>query len=114
MLVLRNKIILQSPDDAGRTIDQNDAIYFKQEPGTFPGTGMNLDGSRGYLIKDNYLGGGVYTIYAGWDASYGTPTAGSLQNMVITGNQITTQWWPKRRLFRANCQRAAVGFLWQC
>jgi hypothetical protein len=94
-LILRNVVLLQSPDDAGRTINQTDAVYFKQEPGTFPGTGTNLDGSKGYVVKDNLLAGGAYTVYAGWDASYGTPYAGSLQNMVITGNEITTQWWPK-------------------
>lgn len=93
-LILRNKVLLQTPDDAGHTIAQTDAIYFKQEPGTFPGTGINSDGSRGYLVKDNYLGGGGFVIYAGWDASYGAPTSGSLQNMVITGNKITNQWWP--------------------
>ena len=93
-LILRNVVILQSPDDAGRTINQTDAIYFKQEPGTFPGTGTNLDGSIGYAVKDNYAGGGGLTIYAGWDCSYGTCSAGSLQNMKITGNQITTRWWP--------------------
>lgn len=93
-LLLRNKVLLQSPDEAGHTINQTDCVYFKQEPGKFPGTGTNVDGSRGYLVKDNYLGGGGYVIYAGWDASYGTPTPGSLQNMQIVGNQITTQWWP--------------------
>ena len=92
-LILRNKILLQSPDEAGRTVDQTDCIYFKQEPSTFPGTGVNVDGSHGYRVKDNYVGGGGYSFYAGWDASYGAPTPGSLQNMVIEGNQVTTQWW---------------------
>ncbi len=94
-LLLRNKVLLQNPDDGGRTVDQTDCIYFKQEPGKFLGTGTNLDGSKGYLVKDNFIGGGAYAIYAGWDASYGAPAPGSLANMVITGNRITTAWWPK-------------------
>lgn len=94
-LILRNKILLQNPDDAGRTVDQTDCIYFKQEPGTFPGTGKNVDGSMGYAVKDNYIGGGAYSVYAGWDSSEGAPAPGSVKNMVLSGNRITTQWWPK-------------------
>lgn len=90
-LVLRNKVLLQNPDEAGRTVDQTDALAFFQDGGSFPGTGTNLDGSLGYLVKDNYFGGGGYTVYAGMNA--GQP-ASSVQHMVLTGNQITTQWWP--------------------
>jgi hypothetical protein len=66
--ILRSVVILQSPDDAGRTVNQTDAIYFKQKPGTFPRNGTNLDGSLGYSVKDNYIGGGGYTLYAGGEA----------------------------------------------
>lgn len=90
-LVLRNKILLQTPDEAGHTIDQTDAISFFQDFGDYTGTGKNLDGTIGYQVRDNYVGGGGYSIYAGMNA--GKPAA-SVQRMVITGNQITTRWWP--------------------
>jgi hypothetical protein len=90
-LVLRNKILVQSPDDAGRVVDQTDCIAFFQDGGAFPGTGTNLDGSVGYLVKDNFIGGAGYCIYAGMNA--GKP-ANSVRNMVLIGNQITTEWWP--------------------
>lgn len=87
----RNKILLQSPDEAGHSIGQTDALSFFQDFGSFPGTGTNDNGTVGYQVLDNYLGGGGYTIYAGLNA--GKPTT-SVKNMVMTGNKVTTQWWP--------------------
>lgn len=89
--ILRNHIVGQSPDDAGRTINQTDCISFFQDFGTFPGTGTNSDGSTGYRVLDNYVGGTGYCIYAGKNAG---SAADSVQNMVMTGNKVTTQWWP--------------------
>lgn len=89
--VLRNNITLPSPDGAGRTINQTDAISMFQDFGAFPGTGTNVDGSRGYAIADNYLGGGGVTVYAGVNA--GKPQS-SVANLRMTGNRITTRWWP--------------------
>lgn len=37
-LVLRNHVVLASPDDAGRIINQTDALAFFQDSGDFPGT----------------------------------------------------------------------------
>jgi len=88
-LVLRNKVILQNPDGAGRLINQTTAIGFFQDFGTYPGTGTNLDGSRGYLVKDNYVGGGGYSFYGG-----GNRSGGGVRNMTLAGNEVTTQWWP--------------------
>jgi hypothetical protein len=90
-LVVRNKILLQSPDDAGHQIAQTDAISFFQDFGSFPGTGTNLDGSVGYEVENNYVGGGSYSIYTGQNAGTASTT---VQHMVVTGNQVTTQWWP--------------------
>ena len=90
-LVLRNKITVQSPDDSGRTISQTDALGFFQDFGAFIGTGTNIDGSVGYQVRDNFLGGGGYTIYAGLNPG---KSADTVQNMVVTGNVITRQWWP--------------------
>jgi hypothetical protein len=108
-LVLRNKVLLQSPDDAGRTIGQTDAIGLFQYAGTFsPGTGINLDGSKGYQIRDNYVGGAGYSFYAGQNA--GT-AASTCQNVVFSGNQITTQWWPQGGYFGAVSAEPAWGSL---
>lgn len=85
----RNKILLQSPDDAGHSISQTDAISFFQDFNNYPGGGVNDDGTTGYRVLNNYLGGGGYTIYAG------TGSYGSVSDMAIMGNKFTTQWWPK-------------------
>lgn len=89
--ILRNNIVAQNPDGAGRAINQTDCISFFQDFGTFPGSGTNSDGSIGYQVHDNYLGGTGYCIYAGKNVG---SAADSVQNMVITGNKITTQIYP--------------------
>ncbi|HEY5956038.1 MAG TPA: hypothetical protein VIV60_05770 [Polyangiaceae bacterium] len=90
-LILRNKVLLQSPDDAGRSVAQTDAIALFQDGGSFPGIGTNVDGSTGYQILDNYVGGGGYCIYAGLNAG---KSASTVKNLVLAGNRVTTQWWP--------------------
>jgi hypothetical protein len=106
VLVLRNKSLLQSPDDAGRTVQQTDALAFFQDAGAFPGTGTNLDGSVGYLVKDNYFGGGGYTIYAGLNPG---KASSSVQHMVLSGNKVTTQWWPNGGSFGVLSAEPAWG-----
>ena len=91
-LVLRNHVTAPTPDDAGRTIGQTDCIGFFQDFGPFPGTGANRDGTVGYQIRDNFIGGTGYCIYAGLNA--GKPIA-SVKNMVVTGNRITTKWYSR-------------------
>lgn len=105
--ILRNRIIAPSPDGAtgstgtalgqpgygtqsgqtgygsgtnpGRLVDQTDCIAL------FSGEGLNIgDGVTGLQIKDNYLGGAGYCVYAG--------SAGA-QNLVMTGNTFTTRYW---------------------
>ena len=88
--ILRNNITLPSPDGAGRQINQTDAISFFQDFGTFPGTGTNSDGTQGYRVLDNYVGGGGVCIYAGRNAG---KAASTVNNMVMTGNKVTTRWW---------------------
>lgn len=85
--ILRNNIVAANPDDAGRTINQTDCISFFQDFGTFPGTGTNSDGSTGYRVMDNYIGGTGYCFYAGMN---GGQPATSVQNMYVTGNKVTT------------------------
>jgi hypothetical protein len=91
-LILRNKVLLQSPDDAGRSIGQTDCIAFFQDDGALPGTGKNSDGSAGYQVRDNFVGGGGYSFYAGMNPGQGPA---SVQRMVLVGNQVTNQWWPQ-------------------
>jgi hypothetical protein len=91
-LVLRNNITGPNPDDAGRRINQTDCIGFFQDFGSFNGTGTNRDGTVGYQVRDNFIGGTGYCIYAGLNAD--KPST-SVKNMVLTGNQITTQWYPR-------------------
>jgi hypothetical protein len=91
ILFLRNHVTLPSPDDAGRTINQTDAFSMFQDFGAFPGTGTNADGTTGYRVVNNYLGGGGVTVYAGVNA--GQPQS-SVANMYLVGNRVTTQWWP--------------------
>ena len=98
ILLLRNVFLLESPDDAGRTIDQTDAISFFQDFGAFNGSGRNRDGTLGYQVKDNYVGGGGYCVYAGQNAG---SASGSVRNMVLTGNKISTKWWPRGGYFGA-------------
>jgi hypothetical protein len=88
-LVLRNYITLPNPDDAGRAIVQTDCISFFQDFGGFPGTGTNRDGTVGYQVKDNYVGGGGFCIYAGMNAG---KASNSVQNFVLTGTKVTTTW----------------------
>jgi hypothetical protein len=98
LLLLRNYITGPTPDEAGHVINQTDCISLFQDFGSFPGTGTNRDGTRGYQIKDNFIGGTGYCVYAGLNA--GKP-ASSVSNVVLTGNKITTQWYPNGGSFGA-------------
>lgn len=86
-MVLRNYIVVDTLDAEGRTVNQTDCISYFQDFGEFPGTGTNSDGSTGYKVADNYVGGTGYCIYAGKNA--GSPSD-SVNNMVLTGNLVTT------------------------
>ena len=91
MLMLRNKVLAPSPDGDGRTINQTDCIGLIQFGGDFNAQSVNRDGTTGIQIRDNYVGGTGYCIYAGKnDGSSST----SVQNLVLTGNKVTTAWWP--------------------
>ncbi len=91
--VERNHIIAQTPEDngSGKPVDQTDCIAFFQDFGDYQGTGQNDDGTYGYRVINNYIGGTGYCIYAGMNSGQ---TATSVHNMYIAGNRVTTQWWP--------------------
>lgn len=94
--VARNNITLPTPlgratsGSTPREVNQTDAISFFQDFGTFPGSGTNEAGTAGYLVEDNYIGGGTYPLYAG--KNNGSPD-NSVQNFVLRRNRWTTQWW---------------------
>jgi hypothetical protein len=87
-LILRNYVVVQQFDTSNRQIVQTDCISYFQDFGTFPGNGTNADGSTGYFIDNNYLGGTGYCIYAGKNAG---SASNSVNNMHVTNNLITTQ-----------------------
>ncbi len=86
-LWLRNHLVF--PLESGSTI-QTDVIQMAADNGTYMGTGTNLDGSPGYTIKDNYLGGAQYILQLGLDK---TNTVNDVRNVRVIGNKITTSVW---------------------
>lgn len=87
--VERNHIVVQTPEDNGsnKDVNQTDCISFFQDFGDFQGTGTNSDGTTGYRVIDNYIGGTGYCFYAGMN---GGKPATSVKNMYVTGNKVTT------------------------
>lgn len=80
--IVRNRIVMPSPDEAGRITSQTDCIALFQSNG-----GSYND----VLVEGNYLGGAGYTIYAGASP---TPTAANApKNVIFRNNKITTRWW---------------------
>lgn len=88
--VERNYIVAQATEDngSGKSVNQTDCIAFFQDFGSYPGTGTNDDGTVGYRVINNYLGGTGYCIYAG------NGTKGAVRNMQLIGNKITTASFP--------------------
>ena len=85
--ILRNHIVIVTPDEQGNTIDQTDCIAFFQDFGTFPGSGHNTDGTKGYWVNDNYCGGTGYCFYFGQNPATNPNT---VNNMNAGGNLLTT------------------------
>ena len=88
--VERNNIVVQTPEDNGsnKMVGQTDCIAFFQDFGSYPGTGTNDDGTVGYRVIDNYMGGTGYCLYAG------TGGVGAVNNMYVSGNRFTTASFP--------------------
>ena len=93
--VERNRIVAQSTEDngSGKIVDQTDCIAFFQDFGSYPGSGTNDDGTVGYRVINNYLGGTGYCLYAG------AGTIGTVNNMQVIGNKITTVSFPNGGTF---------------
>lgn len=84
--VERNHIVIQTPEDngSGKAVGQTDCLSFFQDFGYYPGTGQNDDGTYGYRVINNYVGGTGYCFYGG------TGSQGSVSNMQFIGNKVTT------------------------
>jgi hypothetical protein len=88
-LWLRNNMVLVK--QTGST-QLTDVIQFAADTGGYAGGGTNFfDGSSGYQVKDNYLGGANYTLQFGVDGGRGTTMA----NCNVSGNKITTSLYTK-------------------
>lgn len=85
LLVARNNIVIWNPDDQGRGIVQTDCISLFQDFDGYTGNGTNRDGSTGYVIDNNYVGGTGYCIYGGGPGAFG-----AAHNVKVTNNLVTT------------------------
>jgi hypothetical protein len=101
-LVRRNSIVIVTPDEApsgqqGTTphpISQTDCIAFfwditgEPDVSQFPGTGTNSDGTTGYQVTGNYLGGTGFPLYPPCSGSGYSgdeqPATFNMQNNLVT------------------------------
>jgi len=88
-LILRNCVSFDRFDALGNEITQTDCIGLIPTFGNFPGTGVNSDGSTGYTIAGNLVGGAGYSMYLG--SSGGGST---VFNMTLAGNEWTCSAFP--------------------
>ena len=90
--IVRNHIVIASPDVNGHPVIDTDCISFFQDSGNYPGTGTNPDGTKGYQIIGNYLGGTGFCIYPGTSGEEyaGMPPS----NYNLQNNLITTSIYP--------------------
>lgn len=79
----RNNIVLAKQTGSTQITD---VIQFAADNGSYPGGGTNVDGSTGYQVLDNLLGGANYVLQFGRDVGRGTTMA----NCNVAGNKITT------------------------
>lgn len=87
-LWLRNHVVLAQ--QAGST-QVNDVFQMAADGGAYMGTATNLDGSTGYNIQDNFLGGANFTLQLGYDKAN---TITQVRNVHVTGNKFTTSLYP--------------------
>ena len=76
--IMRNRIVIPSPDDAARVIENGATVAME-------GTGSDVPYSDCQIV-DNYVAGANYAfLLFGEDPGQ--------TNLVVTGNKVTTQWW---------------------
>ena len=89
--VLRNNIVIGQTDLNGHVIQDTDCISFFQDvvddvTPNYPGTGTNPDGTVGYQVIGNYMGGTGYCLYL--------PDQQTVSNFYVVNNLITASIWP--------------------
>ena len=85
--IQRNSIVIARYDENGVQIEDTDCISFFDDVGSspfFPGTGTNPDGTPGYQIVGNYMGGTGYCAYPA--ASDGATNANWANNLITTSS----------------------------
>jgi hypothetical protein len=88
-LVRRNSVVFDQWDSLGNQITQTDCIGMIPTFGAFPGTGVNSDGSSGYVIDSNFVGGAGYCMYLG-----SNNLNSAVSNLAVINNQFTTAAYP--------------------
>lgn len=84
ILWTRNSLV--SPQQSGSANPPSDIFQFAADAGTYIGGGTNQDGSTGFWVSNNYLGGaGNHTLQLGYDKANGV---NDITNMHIVGNVL--------------------------
>ena len=91
--IVRNNIVAGVTDINGHTIVDTDCISFFQDvvggvTPYYPGTGTNPDGTTGYQVIGNYLGGTGYCLYLANGAG------GAISHFLVLNNLVTASTWP--------------------
>jgi len=94
MRIQRNYIVTAEFDENGLQVNDTDCISMFVDFGLWTGRGTNPDGSNGYYLKDNYMGGTGYCVYLGGAQSTSITPYGAVANLNFTGNRITTAIYP--------------------
>ena len=82
----RNNVVISAFDENGAAVNQTDCLALFEDFGNYPGSGTNYDGSIGYVVEGNYVGGTGYSIYL--NSSVGSEE--DISNLAFTNNLVTT------------------------
>lgn len=69
---------------------QNDCFQMAADGGAYPGTGTNLDGSTGYVMKDSWVAGADHMLQGGVDKGN---TSADVSNVQVSGMQFSTYYF---------------------
>lgn len=93
---LRNSMVFTEYDENGVQVQDTDCIaFFWDTMGqTYPGSGLNPDGTPGYQVTGNYMGGTGYCFYPPTSGKYWPGGSAQPSNVVFRDNLITTGVYP--------------------
>lgn len=83
--VLRNSVVVVTPDENGADINQTDCFAMFDDFGGYTAGGTNSDDTTGYFVESNYVGGTGYCLYLG--VGSGAPQT---KDLTFNGNLVTT------------------------